>query len=368
MPRRKPDVLGEVTAPSGAVFVVDMGLLDMWCHDRPPVLPPGLLDAAGTESANAGADFRIDGPDAEKCGRHWDRQWHPRFHFDIPRHGLDTVRKSFDEFVKEHGYDAKLTKLRAKVTHRQRIADALEHGKGMGQVFFQGVEGFVVSGLPTDAVMRVTAERMGGRDRALKDNWRWIDLEVQPGRKVASAERAGRVLVDRARLMFADIDALGAWKHDEPIDGKADLVFWGRDAQAAAKEVDAPRVRDPDGGTTFGWQNLPDAEARRKGGLVWRAKEKHGWLMALDYRPHSHHWQVMAQVRGSRTESGTVEVGGARVCGFMTSWGDGAYPVVVERDAGGEVVRVRLQMGDDDRVKLYYDVVRRAARTPRAGD
>ena len=160
--------------------------------------------------------------------------------------------------------------------------------------------------------------------------------------------------------MFADIDALKEWKHDDPIDGKADFVFWGRDAEPAAKEVNAPRLHDPDGGTTYGWENLPDADARRRGTLVWQAKEKNGWLMALDYRPHSHHWQVMQQVRRSATECGVAEVGGATMCGFMTSWGDGLYPVVVERDKGGEVVRVRLQLGDDARVKLYHEMMKRA--------
>jgi hypothetical protein len=360
MAHRKPELLGSITTPSGAVFVVDMGFLELWCHDRPPVMPPGILDPEGTENANAGADFRIDGPDAEKCGRHWDRQWHPLYHFDIPRHGLDHVRKSFAEFIAKHGYDAKLTKLRARVTHRQRIADALEHGQGTGQVFFQGIEGFAISGLPTNTTMQVTGEMMGGHDSVVKDRWRWVNLEVRPGRKVASSAQAGRVIVDRSRLMFADIDALGAWKHDEPIDGKADLLFWGRDAKAAAKVAKAPQVPSPDPGVMYGWEDLPDEEARRKGGLVWQAKEKHKWVFALDYRPHSHHWEVMRQVRASQTESGTLDVGGATICGFMTSWGDGVYPVVVERDAAGELVRVRLQLGDDDRVKLYYDVVERA--------
>src|SRR5262245_59079536 len=177
VPRRKTERLGEVTAPSGALFVVDMGLLEMWCHDRPVVMPLGVLDPEATEDVNAGCDFRIDGPDAEKCGRHWDRHWHPRFHFDIPRHGIDVVRKSFETFIAEHGYNAKLTRLRAKVTHRQRIADALEHGNGMGQVFFQALEGFVISGIPTDTPMRVVGERRGGRDSAVKDRWRWVDLE-----------------------------------------------------------------------------------------------------------------------------------------------------------------------------------------------
>lgn len=361
MPRRKSKLLGTVTAPSGALFIVDMGMLELWCHDRPPALPPGLLDEEGTKNANAGCDFRIDGPDAEKCGRHWDRHWHPLYHFDIPRHAIDEVRKSFSEFATKHGYDAKLTKLRAKVTHRQRISDALEYGRGMGQVFFQGLEGFVLSGIPTDTRMNVRGEMMGGRDSAIKDRWRWINLEVRPERKVASSAEAGRVFVDRARLMFADIDALGAWKHDGSTDGLVDFVFWGRDADKAAQETQAPRLPDRDGGAIYGWENLKEPEARRKAEMVWRAKEKHKWMFALDYRPHSHHWEILRQVRASETESGTIEVGGATMCGFMTSWGDGLYPVIVERDAGGEVVCVRLQLGDDNRVKLLYDVMERSA-------
>ena len=362
MPRRKPELLGTVTAPSGALFVVDMGMLGLWCHARPPVLPPGVLDAAGTADANAGADFRIDGPDAEACGRHWDRHWHPRFLFDIPRHGVDPVRAAFATFVAANEYDATLTRLRARVTHRQRIADALEHGRGAGQVFFQGIEGFALSGLPTDGPMRVVGERMGGRDGAVKDRWRWIDLEVRPGAKVAATKsgRAGSAFVDRGQLMFSDVDALGAWNHNTPADGKADVVFWGRDAEAVAEETKAPRLPGRDSAKVYGWEDLPDAEARRKADRVQRLKAKGELLFAFDYRPHSHHHAILQQVRGSATASGTLDVGGASTCGFATSWGDGLYPVLVERDGGGDVVRVRLQLGDDDRVKVLYDVIERA--------
>jgi len=34
-----------------------------------------------------------------------------------------------------------------------------------------------------------------------------------------------------------------------------------------------------------------------------------GWKVAIDFRPHSHHWQLMQQVRASTSESGTVELG-----------------------------------------------------------
>ena len=362
MGRSKPEVLGTVTAPSGQLLLVDMGMLELWCHDRKPTLPAGLLDAEGTANANAGCDFRIDGPDAERCGRHWDRHWHPRFVFDIPRHGIEQVQSAFAAFVAEHEYDATLTKLRAKVTHRQRIRDALEHGWGAGQVFFQGIEGFAFDGLPTDTPMRVVGERMGGTDGAVKDRWRWVDLEVRPGAKKSALKsgRAGSVFVDRARLIFADVDALGAWNHNSPTDGMADVVFWGRDAAAAALATTAPPLPDADGAARYGWENLPDAEARRRAELVWREKQRDGRLFALDYRPHSHHHAVLSQVRASATESGTLAVGGATMCGFMTSWGDGLFPVFADRDAGGALVRVRVQFGDDDRVKLLYDVMERA--------
>ena len=362
MARTKSEVLGTVTAPSGKLLLVDMGMLELWCHDRRPMLPPGLLDPEGTENANAGCDFRIDGPDAEKCGRHWGRYWHPRFVYDIPRHGIDRVRAAFDEFVAEQEYDATLTKLRARVTHRQRIADALEHGRGAGQVFFQGIEGFAFDDVPKDTPMRVVGERMGGRDGAVKNRWRWIDLEVRSGGKAAPTKsgRAGTVLVDRARLMFADVDALGAWNHNTPTDGKADVAFWGRDAETVARETKAPRLPHQPDGEMYGWEDLPDAEARRKAEQIQRLKQQRKLMFAWDYRPHSHHHTVLSQARTSATESGTVDVGGATMCGFMTGWGDGAFPVVVERDAGGAIVRVRVQLGDDDRVKLLYDVMERA--------
>jgi hypothetical protein len=362
MARIKSEVLGTVTAPSGALLLVDMGMLELWCHDRKPVMPPGLLDAEGTANANAGCDFRIDGPDAEKCGRDWDRQWHPRYVYDIPRHGIDHIRKTFAEFVAEQEYDATLTKLRARVTHRQRIADALEHGWGAGQVFFQGIEGFAFDDLPTDAPMRVIGERMGGRDGAVKNRWRWVDLEVRPGAKVAATKsgRAGSVLVDRARLIFADVDALGAWNHNGAIDGKADVVFWGRAAEEVSAAVTAPRLPNQDGAAMYGWEDLPDAEARRKADQVWRLKEQRKLMFAFDYRPHSHHHAVLRQARGGATESGTVEVGGATMCGFMTTWGDGMFPIITERDKDGNLVRVRVQLGDDERVKLLYDVMEQA--------
>jgi hypothetical protein len=58
----------------------------------------------------------------------------------------------------------------------------------------------------------------------------------------------------------------------------------------------------------------------------------------------------MKQVRATATQSGTIKVGGATVCTFMTTWGDGYYPVSRETDAAGALVRITIELGDEDTI------------------
>jgi hypothetical protein len=184
--------------------------------------------------------------------------------------------------------------------------------------------------------------------------WHQVWLECRPGSRVARSEKVYDVMVDEARLLFGDADALGAWQHDEPLDGRADFVFWGADAARAARRLRAPAVADEE--NTFGWLDLLEADAERRGGRVESLHEQTGWHFATDYRPHSHHWAVMRQVRSSATSSGTVEVGGARVCGLMTSWGDGIFPVFRDFDKAGRLLRLRVELGGADTVQRMQRV------------
>jgi hypothetical protein len=146
--------------------------------------------------------------------------------------------------------------------------------------------------------------------------------------------------------MFADADALGAWQHETPLDGLADYVFWGRDAAQVAERVGAMRQSDDQ----WGWVDLPAQEAAKRGLAVENLREKTAFKFAGDFRPHSHHYMVMKQVRATSTESGTIDVGGAKVCTFMTTWGDGFYQVSREMDAAGELVRISIDLGDEEAV------------------
>jgi hypothetical protein len=355
--------LGEITCPSGSVFLFDFGYMNLWCHNRPVVFPDGVMSAEATRNANAAADYRIDGPDAETAGRTWDRQWHPRYVYDLPAHGIDQIEKGFAEHCRAHNLRAELTRLPERVPHRTRATQALEHGSGAGITFLSGMHVVVVSGLPTDHPLPVFASRMGGSDTAVCDRWEWVDLDVRPRSQVARSEEIGPVTVDKARLFFADLDAVGAWEHEQPLDGQADFLIWGRDASLASRTLNVPKLDD----VTFGWLDGDVHDLAQKGMKVEAEQEKRGWVMGTDFRPHSHHYHLMKPIRESPTDSGCTEVGGATVCGFMTSWGDGFFPVFRELNAAGELVRVRIRLGDERRVELIHKMYAKHS-APSPGD
>lgn len=222
-----------------------------------------------------------------------------------------------------------------------RIQSAVRAGGGAACVENEGVPAVVVAGAPTDIPMEVFGVRVGTGQFA--ECWRWVYLDIRPGGTIDRSERVGNVLVDWARLMFGDLSALGEWRHNDSLDGLADVVFWGRDAEALSREVGAPKHTKG-----FGWNDVPVAEAKRRWETVIDAQAKSRLRAGIDLRPHSHHYYMMAQVRTTKTGSGTPEVGGAQICGFHTSIGDGWFPVVRDLDRDGRLIRVRIFVGADD--------------------
>jgi hypothetical protein len=87
-------------------------------------------------------------------------------------------------------------------------------------------------------------------------------------------------------------------------------------------------------------------EAVDKARALMDWKEETGRRMRVDFRPHSHHWQVMRQIRASGLGTGTVDIGDARLLCTMTTWGDGHFPVSADLDASGCVVAVRVSFPD----------------------
>lgn len=337
--------LGEVTCPSGELVIIDGGYLNVWSGDASPaVIDPAVLGATDPQDAtdlrNA-VDFEAVGPDAAAALRRLRERNARQSLLDIPASSAEAFVAGFEAFCREGGFDATLRAVE-RVPHRQRVRRVVA-AEGIGEFAAFGVRGVAVGGLPTDRPLWLEAAADNEQDAAT--GW-WSEMILHIADDdvpVASSTGVGTVLVDWARFAFAD--ALAAWQHDEPADGLADVVFWGRSEAEAAQALAAPRIATA-GDHGYGWTDLPLEEAVVHGRAVF------DWLdadperkLAVDLRPHSHHWQVMREVRASPTGSGSIEVAGARVLFAMTGRGDGFFPVYADRDAGGRLVAIRIDVG-----------------------
>lgn len=95
--------------------------------------------------------------------------------------------------------------------------------------------------------------------------------------------------------------------------------------------------------------DLPITEAYQRGlAIETRRNDPGGPKLAFDFRPHSHHWQVMALVRASEHEAGVIQVGGADMLMAMTSVGDGFFPVHLDVDVDGMPVALRIDIARED--------------------
>lgn len=328
--------LGFVTCRSGVVIIIDTGYLEIWSHDRAPTLPDGVLSSEEpTERANAYVDLRVTGADAEQAGRLLEMSRDPLFIYDQPL-AHPELQGKLDEVTCKHKLDAYLEIVSPRIPHRRRVDLALQQKGNAGEVHFHGVWASVVGDVPTAVQLAVMGKRLAAPDN---DRWERVSIECRPHLAVARSEKVGSVAVDYARLLIADVDVLGFWKHEESLDGLADYVFWGRDAEKAAQAIGALRL----GPEEFGWLDAPEAFAQEHGLRVEEYQEKYSLQIATDYRPHSHHWRVMQPTRVSPTESGVTEVDGLTVCNFMTTWGDGAFDVYRDMDAEEELVSVRVE-------------------------
>ena len=93
----------------------------------------------------------------------------------------------------------------------------------------------------------------------------------------------------------------------------------------------------------------------------WFGSDSLTGRLALELRPHSHFYRVMEQIRSGAPDVGVINLDGAAMLGMSTSWGDGLFPIWVDRDKLGAVVAIRLELGSEKRRQLMEQVWARAA-------
>lgn len=332
--------------PSGVVMLIDFGLMDLWTHDQPPLLVMnGVLSPSALQSANEGCDFQIEGADAEKAGRAFDRQPHPLYLYDIPRHGIEEIKDSFARKMQECGFQAKLKQLPQRVPPRTRVNHSIENGNGAGEVFLHGIHVIAVGKIPKDRPLTVEAIRMD--DPQWKDHWKEIMLVLQENVETKSSRCIGHVAVDMARLMFCDVECAAHWHHEDSIDGLADFVFWGKDSQRLVNKFSAPQVD----GSIYGFVDQPIDQIAKIAIEVQEHVELHHLVAATDFRPHSDHWRMLKALSICDTESGVMDLGNSKCCGFMTSWGDGFFPVYLDLDESGNATRIRIELATEETLR-----------------
>lgn len=162
-----------------------------------------------------------------------------------------------------------------------------------------------------------------------------VMIDLVPNPVAARTIELGRVLVDNARLGLFDVDALEHWNDERPVDGLADVVFWGLHETEVAARFRAPKL----GSDGSGFTNLPVAQAESIARELDALKQSGQFRFAWDFRPHTHSYYLLAQIRKHPNEAGLLQVGGFESCGFATSWGDGEFPVMLDLDASGRPIR-----------------------------
>jgi hypothetical protein len=339
----EPVLLGEVETPTGVLLVIDPGLGRFWRGDGDPRSPR----ASDPEQV----DLRIVGADAIAAGKAFDRQYDPRFLFDVA--DVPAMQHQFYEFVSGKHLKAYLEPLPERMSHTERAFKALEVGNGMGVVHYNGLWAVAIGGLPVNRSFRVHGlplldDEFGGR-------WRCIHVVIEPDAKVARSESVSGVMVEHGQLLCADVKAFGAFRMWESLDGLADFVFWGPDAPGLANEVSAARIDDK----LHGWSDLPVDQTAEHAALVQKMIEERGLRIGVDYRPHCNLERLNAQVRSSEHRAGNLALSGSKVCGFDNRWGDGIFPVVRDVDGDGRLIRVRLDVGNEDRQSLARRVMLR---------
>ena len=320
------------------MVLIDFGLLRFWSGEREPSTGEGPVGEQVARRLDSAVDLQLVGEDPVGAGRALDlATGRGRFVFDVPADEVAAVSSEVTRRCAEGGFDVAVEAI-PRMPHRRRVSRLLDDAPHGTEVVYAGGWAVAVRGVPVGRTLAVRGVRMP-EDGPDADRWHSVWLEVDP-RTPTRTEHLGYVLVDEARLAFADPDALSVWRTDDPVDGRADLAFWGRDVDAVVERTGAPRLDDG----AYGWVDLAWDDALSRAGELDQLRSGGELRFAFDLRPHDDHHRLLTVACTATTGSASIDINGRVVCGFFTSWGDGAFPVHRDLAPDGTLCRLRVEL------------------------
>lgn len=203
----------------------------------------------------------------------------------------------------------------------------------------------IVVDVPADRPLRVIGTRVGtGR---LADRWDHLAVELGDGEvgEVVTRTRLGRAGVDLGRIALIDHAAFDHWQAEDSLDGRADVVFWGKDELILARTLTAAPL--PEG---HGWTDLTVEQAEGRLLEAQRRQATNKWRLTIEFRPHTHQFHALAAVRADPRGAGALTIAGSQMLLVATSWGNGVFPVELVRGPDDAPVQLRIQLATPEGV------------------
>jgi hypothetical protein len=293
-------------------------------------------------------DFSIAGADALDVGRAYDRQFDPRFLFDVAT--VDHCRDHFAAFAESLKKQAHLELLPKRIPHLERARLAIAIGQGAGVVQYNGLWAVAIADVPTDRSLPIFATPLP--DGEFTGRWRTIDVVIDANAIASRSVSTEGVMVEHGQLLCSDLEAFGEFRMWQSLDGLADFVLWGEEAAGIARVFQAAKF----GEREYGWKDLPIEEMQQHAQEVQSHIAKSGLNVGVDYRPHCNLEKLHSQIRAKDLEAGQVLLGQAKTCGFSNRWGDGIFEVVRDFDTTGRLIRIRLDVGNEKKQALLRGI------------
>jgi len=223
--------LGVVDAPHGVLVFVDPGLSARHWRGGDDPTAPDQPDAR---------ELVIEGGDAERAGRAYNREFDPLHLYDQTQPAQ--AKERFDVFAEEHGFDARARILTDRMPHDVRVAHVLDVSSGFGQVTYDGLWG--IAALVPPGTYEVVGHALVGGE--FPGRWSAIDVMLDGDAEAVDEVEVQAIMVDHGSFLIAALEPLGVFRGCE---------MYERFLTAIDASDESAAVLSLDGGRAFACSN-----------------------------------------------------------------------------------------------------------------